>query len=124
MTKIKFNDLPALGQPFAGGTFAGITTQKDGTHMAVVLLPDQASNVTWQSAMDWAKGLDAVLPTRPIAALLFANLQPSLRPEWRWTSDEDDASYAWGCCFHGGDQSSGHKSFEGSAVAVRLVEVV
>ena len=68
MTKqIKFNELPALGQPFAGGTFAGITTQQDGTHLAVVLLPDQAIDVTLQAAMEWAKGLDAELPTRPVA---------------------------------------------------------
>ena len=125
MTKqIKFNELPALGQPFAGGTFAGITTHQNGTHVAVVLLPDQASDVTWQAAMDWAKGLDAVLPSRPVAALLFANLQPSLRPEWHWTSDEYSASFAWYCYFLNGTQYDTHKSCEGSAVAVRLVEVV
>ena len=119
-----FSNLPALGQPYAGGTFAGITTQQDGTYLAVVLLPDQASDLTWQSAMEWAKGLDAELPTRPIAALLFANLQPSLRPKWHWTSDEHSASYAWYCYFRYGTQYGDLKSFEGSAVAVRCIPLV
>ena len=71
--------------------------------------------------MDWAKALDAELPTRPIAALLFANAKDKLRPLWHWTSDEDDASCAWSCLFHDGLQGYIHKSYEGSAVAVRLI---
>jgi len=34
-------ELPAIGQPLMGGTFAGITTQADGTHCAVILLADR-----------------------------------------------------------------------------------
>mgnify|MGYP000092967193 FL=1 len=41
-------ELPAIGQPLMGGTFAGITTQADGTHCAVILLasvaPDGAAS--------------------------------------------------------------------------------
>ncbi|MGV0960138.1 MAG: DUF1566 domain-containing protein [Limnohabitans sp.] len=113
--------LPALGADLQGGTFAGITTQPDGTHCAVILLPDQGSKLTWNAAVDWAKALDAELPTRPVAAMLFANIKDKLRPAWHWTSEEDDASGAWGCSFFSGSQHYGHKSFEGSAVAVRLI---
>ena len=113
--------LPALGADLQGGTFAGITTRQDGTHCAVVLLPDLGTKLTWDKAMDWAKALDAELPTRPIAALLFANAKDKLRPLWHWTSDEDDASCAWSCLFHDGLQGYIHKSYEGSAVAVRLI---
>jgi hypothetical protein len=113
--------LPALGAELQGGTFAGITTQPDGTHFAVILLPDKGSKLTWNAAVDWAKALDAELPTRPVAAMLFANVKDKLRPAWHWTSEEDDASYAWGCGFGSGNQNFIRKSFEGSAVAVRLI---
>lgn len=123
---MKFIDLPQLGQPLEGGTFAGVITQQDGTHCAVVLLPNQpATKLNWQAAMDWAASQDAVLPTRPVAALLFANLKPLLAPRWHWASEahEDDASFAWYCYFTSGYQDYYHKSCEGSAVAVRFVKL-
>lgn len=104
---ITLASLPALGAALEGGTFAGLTTRKDGTHCAVVLLPEQGTDLTWKKAMNWAKKIDAELPTRPVAALLFANVKDKLQPRWHWTSEEDDASYAW--------------RHEGSAVAVRLI---
>ena len=120
-TPITIATLPALGAELQGGTFAGITTQPDGAHCAVILLPDQGSKLSWNAAVDWAKALDAELPTRPVAAMLFANVKVKLRPAWHWTSEEDDASSAWSCDFYDGYQSSFHESFEGSAVAVRLI---
>jgi hypothetical protein len=113
--------LPALGADLEGGTFAGITTKPDGTHHAVVLLPDKGTDLTWKKAMNWAKKLGAELPSRPVAALLFANVKTKLQPRWHWTSEEDDASFAWGCHFNDGGQDNLHKSYEGSAVAVRLI---
>ncbi len=102
-TALALAALPALGAPLAGGTFAGVITQKDGQHVAVVLLPAQAEDVAWQAAMDWATEQGGQLPTRPMAALLFANVKPQLRERWHWTNetldlgddDDDDASYAW-----------------------------
>ena len=122
-TTIKFSDLPALGADFEGGKFAGLTTQKDGTHAAVILIPHQAKKLTWKKAIAWAKKLKAELPSRPVASLLSANLKSDLRPQWHWTSEELDASYAWICLFYYGDTHDGHKSYEGSAVAVRLIPV-
>jgi len=118
---ISFSALPAIGTALDGGTFVGVTTKKDGTHCAVVLLPDQADGVTWKKAMNWATKQGGELPSRPVAALLFANAKDKLKPTWHWTSDEYDASYAWSCYFDYGNQFDFHKSCEGSAVAVRLI---
>ena len=120
---MSITDLPAIGQPLDGGTFAGLTTKPDGTHCAVVLLPDNGTDLTWAQAKAWAKKQGGELPSRPVAALLFANVKASLKPEWYWTSDEYDASYAWGCDFISGDQLYYRKSFEGSAVAVRYIKI-
>lgn len=113
--------LPALGQPFEGGTFAGLTTRKDGTHCAVVLLPGRKEDINWKDAKAWAAEQGGELPTRPVAALLYANAKDQLQPYWHWTADEEGASYAWGCLFYYGNQGTSHKSYEGSVVAVRRV---
>ena len=117
--------LPALGAPLEGGSFAGITTQPDGTHCAVVLLPSQGTDLDWPAAKAWAAEQGGELPSRPVAALLFANVKAQLRPRWHWTSEthEDDASYAWHCYFSDGLQLNFHKSYEGGAVAVRLIHL-
>jgi len=99
----------------------GITTKNDGAHAAVILLPNKGQELSWKDAMNWAKEQGGELPSRPVAALLFANLKSELDPKWHWTSEEDDASYAWLCFFNRGTQDNFHKSYEGSADAVRLI---
>ena len=123
LASIPFAQLPAMGSDLEGGTFAGITTQADGTHIAVVLLSAWSEGLTWKKAITWATKQGGVLPTRPIAALLYANLKPKLQPRWHWTNEEDDASCAWDCGFDRGTQLSGLKSYEGCAVAVRLIHL-
>ena len=126
MKPMKFKDLPKLNEPLDGGIFAGVITQQDGTHCAVVMLPNQpATKLNWQDAMDWASSVGGTLPTRQEQALLFANCKPHLDPVWHWSSEthEDDASYAWICGFSNGLQNTNHKSYEGSAVAVRCVKL-
>jgi hypothetical protein len=118
---VQLTDLPALGTEFEGGTFTGITTRLDGTHCAVILLPAKGEDLTWTAAKAWAQEQGGELPSRPVAALLFANVQPALSPEWHWTADEYNASFAWGCIFDGGGQSRSRKSAEGAVVAVRLI---
>ena len=116
--------LPAVGTPFLQGIFAGVTTTKAGTHCAVVLLPDQPSGrLHWQAAMDWAKSVGAELPTRPVSALLFANLRDKFERAWYWTSEqhECDGAYAWGQNFTYGWQDGSHTSYEGRVRAVRLI---
>ena len=120
---MSITDLPAIGQPLDGGTFAGLTTKPDGTHCAVVLLPDNGTDLTWAKAKTWAKKQGGELPSRPVAALLFANIKASLQPKWHWTSDEYDASYVWLCNFGYGPQTYSYKRFKGSAVAVRYIKI-
>ena len=122
-SSLKFSDLPSIGTCIDDGNFVGVITTKDGAHAAVILLPEQAKNVTWDMAVKWAEANGAQLPTRPMAALIFSNTQDRPQSGWHWTSEEDDASYAWGCYFDGGYQLSTRKSFEGSAVAVRLIQI-
>ena len=120
---MKFTDLPTLGAPLEGGTFAGITTKPDGTHVAVVLLPERGEDMNYDQAVAWAEEQGAQLPTRHVAALLFSNVQPLLQSRWHWCLETDGASYAWRCGFSSGNQSNDRKSFDGSAVAVRLIHV-
>ncbi|MDO8904000.1 DUF1566 domain-containing protein [Hydrogenophaga sp.] len=122
-TQITIAELPAIGETLEGGIFAGLTTKPDGTHCAAVLLPAQGTDLNWKAAKAWAAKQDGELPSRPVAALLFANLKEQLRPSWHWTADEDGASFAWRCYFDYGLQLSNHKSYEGSAVAVRLIHL-
>ena len=71
-----FQLLPAVGAALDGGIFCGLTTKPDGTHHAVVLLPDApVKRLNWADSTAWAEGLGngAQLPTRPVSALLFAN---------------------------------------------------
>jgi len=118
---VSITALPAFGADLDGGAFFGVTTGKDGAHYAATLLPERGQKLTWTKAIDWAAKQGGVLPTRPVAAMLFANLKDKLTPTWHWTSEEDDASYAWHCFFGDGSQYDDRKSYEGSAVAVRLI---
>lgn len=118
---MKLQDLPKLGEQLDGVIFAGLTTQKDGTHCAVVLLPGKSRALNWSGAMAWATARGGELPSRPVAALLVATVKDHLHPEWHWTSDEFRASRAWLCNFDDGGQDDHRKSYGGSAVAVRLI---
>ena len=118
---MRLQDTPELGGPLDGGVFAGLTTQKDGTHCAVVLLPGKGYGLKWSDAKAWATEQGGELPNRSVAALLFANVKDQLIPEGHWAADEDSASFARYCSFYRGDLTIYHKGFEGSAVAVRLL---
>ena len=120
---IRLGDLPAICKPLDGGHFGGLTTNSKGQHCAVVLLQEQGSNLTHAKAKAWAKKLGGELPTRPVAAMLFANLKKLLREEWHWTADTQGPSFAWNCNFGHGNQHDTRKSYEGSAVAVRLIPI-
>ena len=119
--ELRLASLPAIGSELEGGTFAGLTTKPDGTHFVVILLPGAGTDLTWTKAKAWAKKQGGELPSRPVAALLFANVKSALQPRWQWTSEEEDASSAWFCYFSYGTQGNCHKSFAGGAVAVRRV---
>lgn len=120
-TSLTLSQLPALAEPLDGGAFGGIVTMPDGKHVAVVLLPERGEDLNHPAAVAWAQECGGQLPTRPIAALLFANCKQLLQLGWHWCLETQGASYAWGCNFVLGSQNDNHKSFEGSAVAVRFI---
>jgi hypothetical protein len=116
--------LPAVGAPFLGGIFAGVTTNGGKHHCAVVLLLDWPAPTHWQAAMDWAKSVGGELPSRAVSALLFANLRDKFLPRSsHWTSEPDGSygSCAWVTNFLDGRQYSYHTGDEVRALAVRLI---
>lgn len=117
--------LPALGAALLdGGLFAGLTITKDGKHHAVCLLPDKPEgDMPWQQALAWADGVGGELPTRPVAALLFANCKDQFEESWHWTSEAYSGSFAWSQDFTNGYQYDYHKYYELSARAVRLIQL-
>lgn len=121
LTPIALASLPAVGTELDAGIFAGVITAKDGTHCAVVLLPARGDGLTWKQAQAWATKQGGELPTRPVAALIFANVQDRPTEGWHWTSEALDASYAWYCHFLDGGQYGTLKSFQSRAVAVRMI---
>jgi hypothetical protein len=123
---MKLSDLPTLLQPLEGGLFAGVCSAPDGTHHAVVLLADKPdASLAWKPAVEWAEGLGlgAALPTRPVAAMLFANAKDQFEEAWHWTSEAFDGSSAWYQYFRYGIQSFYHKSYEARCRAVRLIQL-
>lgn len=117
-------DIPAATielQP--GERYAGPVLDPEGRiKHHLVLLPNRPdARLDWASAKAWAASAGGQLPDRQEQALLYANCKPHLQPGWHWScqEDEEDASYAWKCYFDYGNQDFFHKSFEGSAVAVR-----
>lgn len=108
-----------------GERYAGAVLDADGhvLHHLVLMAQRPSGRLEWQAAMDWANSVGGRLPNRQEQALLYANCKPHLEPVWHWSceTDEDDASYAWDCYFGDGHQLNTHKSYAGSAVAVRRV---
>jgi len=103
--------------------YAGAVLDDEGQHKhhLVMMAQRHTDKLNWQAAMDWATSIGGALPTRQEQALLYANCKPHLQPVWHWSCEThaDEASYAWHCDFDYGYQSGVHKSYEGSAVAVR-----
>ena len=121
---MKFSELPAIGAPLEGGTFAGVITKPNGIYHAVVRLNARCEYLNWSDAKAWAKEQGGELPTRFMFALIWSSKHLSLTPEWYWSADEFNATYAWRC-FFGYSYQSGclQKANELTAVAVRLIEL-
>jgi len=119
---ISLRDLPAIGQPCHGGTFAGLTTLDDGTHCAVILLPERESLLTWAEANSFAQQAGGDLPTRAIAAVLFFNARRLLpTTKWHWTCEPDGAGSYWLCHFFDGFHNHNRQRARAAAVAVRCI---
>jgi hypothetical protein len=107
----------------SGEHYAGTVLDESGAvkHHLILMADRPSKRLNWQDAKAWASKIGGALPDRQEQALLFANCKAHLDSGWHWSSQEheEDASYAWGCDFLGGDQYDTRKSYEGSAVAVR-----
>ena len=117
--------LPEVVKLLPGELYAGPVFDANGKlQHHLVLMPQKPNGkLNWQAAMEWAESIGGTLPNRQEQALLYANCKPHLDKYWHWSgeTDEDDASFAWGCFFDTGTQHYNPKSYEGCAVAVRRV---
>ncbi|BEP93253.1 hypothetical protein GmRootA79_16370 [Acidovorax sp. A79] len=106
-----------------GARHAGTVLDEAGQpqHRLILLAARPDKRMNWQDAKAWATSVGGDLPSPQEQALLFANCRDALPKAWCWSNKthEQDASYAWCCAFYDGHQDYGHKSYEGSAVAVR-----
>lgn len=107
-----------------GEAYAGLILGKDGEpDYHLVLLPDDVSDVSWPTALEWAGDQDADLPTRRELALLFANLRERFDRVWYWSSEKHDTrpQLVWGQNFASGIQTVYGRPFRGHARAVRRI---
>jgi len=105
-----------------GERYAGLVLAADGTPSHhLVLLPDAASDVTWQDAKAWAESVGGELPPRQEQALLYANLKAEFEGAWYWSGEahESEGSGAWYQFFLDGLQDYDLKINVGRARAVR-----
>ncbi len=129
---IRLADLPCLGAeiPGAGGIFGGIAPGPMGGSYelcALIVGPEADGRLNWQSAMDFAAGLDIdghtdfSLPTRSEQAILFGSVRSAFSSSWYWSCEQraESAGYAWVQDFGDGFQDYGHKANEFRARAVR-----
>ena len=105
-----------------GEKFIGAILSADGSKRhALILLPGDQADLTWQQAMDWAASIDGELPDRSESALLFATMKGEINETWYWTRERhaSDASSAWYQDFRYGYQGSNHILYQCRARAVR-----
>ena len=106
---------------YAGAVFDG---NGNPTHH-LILLPSEATSITWPDALTWAEQAGGALPTRQEQALLYVNLKPHFKGAWCWSS-EQHAGYegcAWIQDFNEGTQYLSGKGYKRRARAVRRVPI-
>lgn len=116
-TATRAGGLPNIGDAYEGGIFAGVSI--DGDHrVALVLLPDEADEITWEEATARFE-----LPTRHDMLVLFKNLPGQFKKDWYWASEThaSDERYAWCQTFSTGTQHWGANGSRCNARAVRRV---
>lgn len=109
-----------------GERYAGLILGKDGQDdYHVVLLPDDAGDVSWTLARSWAGEHGGELPNCRELSLLFANLREQFQREWYWSSEQHHTrmQLVWGENFASGIQTAYGRQFRGHARAVRRVAI-
>ena len=115
---------PQIGEAFEGGIYGGLT-EVDGQPAYLILPPGESKDVSWDTAMDWAKLQRGDLPTRAEQRTLIENLKSEFGPHAYW-SREQHAGYpvhAWLQTFDHGGQTFNRKSYAGRARAVRRLVI-
>ncbi|NKI68912.1 DUF1566 domain-containing protein [Collimonas pratensis] len=110
----------------SGETYAGLLLGKNGEpDQHIFLLPGQATDVTWQAALAFAKKIGGDLPTRREQSLLFANLKEEFEARYYWSSEQHSVNshYAWGQYFSSGFQLNNRKVYCFRARAVRRLAI-
>jgi hypothetical protein len=108
----------------AGESYAGLILGKDGqSDYHLILLGDEAVEVNWGQACQWAMEQHAQLPTRRELALLFANQREQFERAWYWSDEKHETrpQLVWGQNFSSGIQTVYGRPFRGNARAVRRV---
>jgi hypothetical protein len=105
-----------------GERYAGLILGTDGkpSHH-LILLPGEAEDVNWKSALAWAEKAGGELPSRNEQALLFANLKSEFKGDWYWSGEQYSESSTFGQNFYDGSQYYGYKSAEARERAIRRV---
>ena len=88
--------LPAIGEPYQGGQYAGLTLV-DNVPQILVLLPGELIKGEWKDAADWAKQNGGELPSRFDGLALFKNLKSEFKEEAYWLNEQHASvsGYAW-----------------------------
>ena len=109
-----------------GEHYAGIILGKDGeADYHLILLPDEAADINWENAKEWAAKQGGFLPTRREQSLLFANLKEHFEPRRHWSCEthQEHTHIAWYQYFDAGLQNYARKDYEHFARAVRRVQI-
>ena len=106
---------------YAGAVFDG---NGNPTHH-LILLPSEATSITWPDALTWAEQAGGALPTRQEQALLYANLKPHFKGAWYWSSEQhaSNKDCAWRQHFDDCYQDDGYKDDKSYARAIRRVPI-
>jgi len=109
-----------------GEIYAGLILGKEGRDdYHVVLLPDDADDVSWTLARSWAGAHGGELPNCRELSLLFANLREQFLREWYWSCEQHPTriQLVWGENFASGIQTAYGRQFRGHARAVRRITI-
>lgn len=109
-----------------GEDYAGILLGENGAPDAhLIVMAGEVNDIDWDKAIKWAASIGGELPTRREQRLLSANAKAAFKPRWYWSCEQHEhhLAYAWGQYFDYGNQDTFHKSYAGSARAVRRLPI-
>lgn len=112
---------PAIGSPWKDGEYAGVTVFENQP-FDLVLLSADFDRGDHETALKWAAGKNAMLPSRFDNLILFTNMKDRFKTDYYyWCADlhAGNPVYAWFQNFGNGRQTWNGRSCNFRAVAVR-----